>query len=62
MKNLLMIRHSKTEMVANSDMERKLTEQGMASAVTLGRMFHESGITADMIVSSPAARAKKQRS
>ena len=59
MKNLLMIRHSKTEMVANSDMERELTEQGMASAVTLGRMFHESGISADMIVSSPAVRAKK---
>lgn len=59
MKDLLMIRHSKTEMMADSDMERELTEQGMASAVTLGRMFNESGISADMIVSSPAARAKK---
>jgi phosphohistidine phosphatase len=59
MKDLLMIRHSKTEMMANSDMERELTEQGMASAVTLGRMFHESGISANIIVSSPAARAKK---
>lgn len=59
MKNLLMIRHSKTEMMADSDMERELTEKGMADAVTLGRMFNESGISADMIVSSPAARAKK---
>jgi len=54
-----MIRHSKTEMMANSDMERELTEKGMADAVTLGRMFNESGITADVIVSSPAARAQK---
>lgn len=59
MKDLLMIRHSKTEMMADSDMERELTEQGMASAVTLGRMFNESGITADIMVSSPAARAQK---
>ena len=59
MKDLLMIRHSKTEMMADSDMERELTEQGMADAVTLGRMFYESGITADIIVSSPAARANK---
>ena len=28
MKNLLMIRHSKTEMIADSDMERQLTEKG----------------------------------
>ncbi len=59
MKNLLMVRHSKTEVLANSDMERELTEKGMADAVTLGRMLHESGISADIIVSSPAARAKK---
>ena len=59
MKDLLMIRHSKTEMVADSDMERELTEKGMADAVTLGRMFNESGISADIVVSSPAARAKK---
>jgi len=59
MKDLLMIRHSKTEMMADSDMERELTEKGMADSVILGRMFNESGITADMIVSSPAARAQK---
>jgi len=59
MKDLLMIRHSKTEMMADSDMERELTEQGMADAVTLGKMFNESGINADIIVSSPAARAKR---
>lgn len=59
MKDLLMIRHSKTEMMANSDMERELTEKGMADAITLGRMFNESEISADIIVSSPAARAKK---
>jgi len=45
--------------MADSDMERELTEKGMADSVTLGRMFHESGITADIIVCSPAARAKK---
>lgn len=54
-----MIRHSKTEMMADSDMERELTEKGMADAVILGRMFHESGISADIIISSPAVRAKK---
>ena len=59
MKDLLMIRHSKTEMLANSDMERELTEKGMADAVTLGRMFNDSEITADILVSSPAARAQK---
>jgi len=59
MKDLLMIRHSKTEMMADSDMKRELTEQGMADAVTLGKMFHESGIKADIFVSSPAVRAKK---
>jgi phosphohistidine phosphatase len=59
MKDLLMIRHSKTEMMADSDMERELTEKGMADSVILGRMFNESGITADIIVSSPAARAQK---
>jgi phosphohistidine phosphatase len=59
MKDLLMIRHSKTEMLANSDMERELTEKGMADAVTLGRMLNDSEITADILVSSPAARAQK---
>jgi len=59
MKDLLMIRHSKTEMLADSDMERELTEKGMADAVTLGRMFNESGIKADIIVCSPAVRAIK---
>ena len=46
-------------MLANSDMERELTEKGMADAATLGRMFNESGISADIIVSSPAVRAVK---
>ena len=59
MKDLLMIRHSKTEMIADSDMKRELTEKGMADAVTLGRMFNESGISADIVVSSPAVRAQK---
>ena len=54
-----MIRHSKTEMTAGSDMERELTEKGMADAVTLGRLLHDGGVTADIIVSSPAARAEK---
>jgi phosphohistidine phosphatase len=59
MKHLLMLRHSKTEMIAKSDMERQLTEKGMANAVVLGRMFKESGIEADIIITSPAARAQK---
>jgi phosphohistidine phosphatase len=59
MKSLLMIRHSKTEIIADSDMQRKLTEKGMADSVVLGRLLHESGVKADIIVSSPAARAKK---
>lgn len=59
MKNLVMVRHSKTEMAAETDMKRQLTEQGMADAVVLGRLFNDGGIKADLIISSNAARAKK---
>ena len=59
MKTLLMIRHSKTEAAADSDILRELTDKGIADAMALGRTLHEHGITADVLVSSPAARAKK---
>jgi phosphohistidine phosphatase len=59
MKNLLMIRHSQTEMMAKSDMVRQLTKQGTVDAFNLGQKFHKDGISADIIVSSPAARAQK---
>lgn len=58
MKNLLIIRHARAEMVAKSDMARRLSEEGMADAAALGCKLHEAGITADIIVSSPAVRAE----
>lgn len=57
MKNLLIIRHARTEKIAKSDMARQLTEEGLADAAALGRRLHKKGIKADIIVSSPAVRA-----
>lgn len=54
-----MIRHAQTEMMAKSDMTRQLTEQGVADASALGQMLNNDGFSADIIVSSSAARAKK---
>ncbi len=59
MKNLLMFRHAQTEIMAKSDMARQLTEKGTADAAAIGNMLHRIGVTADIIVSSPAARAKE---
>lgn len=59
MKNLLLVRHAQAEMMARSDMARQLTKQGITDAETLGSLFHKNDISADIIVSSPAARAQK---
>ncbi|MFA6715987.1 MAG: histidine phosphatase family protein, partial [Victivallaceae bacterium] len=55
---LLIIRHARAEIIAKSDRVRKLSEEGQAAAIALGCKLHEAGISADMIVSSPAVRAE----
>lgn len=60
MKNLFLIRHAHTEKFSESnlDIDRKLTSEGMKIASLLGKYLHDEGIVSDVIVCSPAERAR----
>ena len=58
---LYIVRHAKAEDRAMfmSDFDRKLTSEGTMAAARIGRYLHGKGIQPDIIVSSPAPRAKE---
>ncbi len=59
MKRLILFRHAKTERDSDSgrDFDRRLTERGQSDAKRIGEEFRRLGLTVDLVVSSPAARA-----
>ncbi len=61
MKNLLIIRHAKSswDNPAWGDLERPLNARGKRDAPLMGRLLRERGVLPDLILSSPAKRARK---
>ncbi len=59
MKTLLLMRHAKSSRDDPSlpDHDRPLNKRGKADAPRMGRLLREEGLTPDLVVSSPAARA-----
>ncbi len=60
-KNLVIIRHAKSswDNPAWGDLERPLNERGKRDAPLMGRALREHGVLPDLILSSPAKRARK---
>lgn len=61
MKNLILIRHAKSswDNPAWSDLERPLNKRGKRDAPLMGRLLMQRGLFPDLILSSPAKRARK---
>jgi phosphohistidine phosphatase len=61
MNRLILFRHAKTERRAPSgdDFDRRLTDRGRADAALIGRVLGAAGITPDVVLLSPAVRAKE---
>lgn len=61
MKTLLLLRHAKSSWddTSLSDFERPLNPRGMQTAPFIGELIAEKGWQPDMILSSPAVRAKQ---
>lgn len=61
MKTLLLVRHAKSswDNVAQPDFDRPLNERGKKDAPEMAERIKEKGISPDLLVSSPAKRAKK---
>ena len=59
MKRLILFRHAKTERDSDSgrDFDRRLTERGQSDAKRMGEEIRSLGLTVELILSSPAARA-----
>ena len=60
MKKLLILRHAKSswEDASLRDFDRPLNERGLRDAPFMGQILRERGVAPDLIISSPAARAK----
>ena len=58
MKTLYLLRHAKADNTL-PDLERDLTSRGRRQAQEIGRWMAEKGIRPDLILSSPAKRAKE---
>ena len=56
-RELIIMRHAKTEQSAGSDRARRLTTRGRADARAGGRWLDDNGLTPDVVLASPAARA-----
>ena len=58
---LYIVRHAKAEdrAIFMADFDRKLTSEGVMAAARIGRYLHGKAIQPDIIVSSPAPRAKE---
>jgi phosphohistidine phosphatase len=60
MKRVIIVRHAKAVPTDyDNDIERGLTERGEDDAETISKELKKSGISAELIISSPAKRAKK---
>ncbi|HEY6229891.1 MAG TPA: histidine phosphatase family protein [Pyrinomonadaceae bacterium] len=61
MKTLLLLRHAKPENLApgSNDSERKLTEAGRNQARALGGCLRQKQLKPDLVLCSPAARARE---
>jgi phosphohistidine phosphatase len=61
MKTLILVRHAKSswDTPGLSDFDRPLNERGKKDAPEMAKRLKERGIKIDLIVSSPAKRAKK---
>ncbi|HEX8088745.1 MAG TPA: histidine phosphatase family protein [Blastocatellia bacterium] len=61
MKTLLLLRHAKSDWDDHRlrDFDRPLAARGKRDAPRVGRALKERGLAPDLIVSSPAARAKE---
>ena len=61
MRSLLLLRHARTEdsRPGHSDHSRRLTAQGEREAVLLGEYLRGSGPPVDLVVCSPATRARQ---
>jgi len=59
MKQLILSRHAKTEVIRFdiSDFERNLTQRGISDSALVSDHLYEKGIQTDLIISSPANRA-----
>lgn len=60
MKNLYIIRHAKSSWKETSldDFDRPLNKRGKRDAPLMGNLLKEQGVAPDLIISSPAKRAK----
>ena len=60
-KQLLLVRHAKSDWndASLSDFDRPLNERGKKDAPDIARRLHDKKIKIDLIISSPAKRAKK---
>ena len=61
MKRLTLIRHAKSDwsVAAQSDFERPLNRRGEKAAPLMGNRLAERGFTPDLMISSPAKRARQ---
>jgi phosphohistidine phosphatase len=58
MKRVIIIRHAKSVPYGyDNDFERDLTERGEGDAAKISLKLHQSWITPDLVISSPATRA-----
>jgi phosphohistidine phosphatase len=59
-KNIFLIRHAKSSWaeLGAKDFDRKLDDRGLRDAPKMAKILRGMGITPDLIVSSPAMRAK----
>jgi phosphohistidine phosphatase len=59
-KTLLLLRHAKaTHQSRGGDVERPLAPEGIAAAEKLGRLLAAAGVLPDVLVTSPAERARQ---
>lgn len=61
MHRLILMRHAKTERVAESglDRDRALTDRGRADAVLMGTVLADKGLRPDLALVSPAVRTRQ---
>lgn len=59
-KTLIFMRHAKSDwsIAGQKDFDRTLNNRGLGDAPRMGRRLHEIGVKPDLVVSSPAIRAK----
>ncbi len=61
MKRLLILRHAKSDLdtPAETDFDRRLAPRGRRAAPQMGRYIDEQGLTPDLVLCSPALRARE---